>query len=142
MPISSTHASHPGAAKRRDEMNATDLISQICENLGFDATSIDIDRARSIKHALEDGEALAQMGLGDDDQDAVEEAHAAMVEIIEDAELSEAPGAPTEVYGGYVWMIGADEFRWSKRATERECRLAVLHAIRLHGVDGAFDLDA
>ena len=29
-----------------------------------------------------------------------------------------------------------------QRATERECRLAVLHAIRLHGVDGAFDLDA
>ena len=51
------------------------------------------------------------------------------------------PGAPVEVWGGWVWMIGfSDEQRWPKRPTYRECIEAVYETVERLGIDEAFDL--
>lgn len=46
------------------------LIKSICDELDGSGTEL-----MSIKHVLEDGEALAGLGVGDDDQAVVEGAH-------------------------------------------------------------------
>jgi len=143
MPIQYIHASHPGAAKRRNEMimhafvvngesvctlselvaenahdhalcawaqtampgdcygggaggsaecidiartavqntaarTAHDIIEAIAADLGLDASALTAEDRRRIRYGLEDGAALAYLGFGDADQDAIEEAHGMM----------------------------------------------------------------
>lgn len=57
---------------------AHDIIEAIAADLGLDASALTAEDRRRIRYALEDGEALAAMGLDDADQEAVEEAHGMM----------------------------------------------------------------
>jgi len=52
----------------RDIMTAQDIIDTI--------KAAGADTAKAIRDVLEDGQALAELGITDDDQEAVEEAHA------------------------------------------------------------------
>ena len=59
---------------------ANDLIEAIAADLGLDASSaaLTAEDRRRIRDGLEDGAALAALGFGDGDQEAVEEAHEMM----------------------------------------------------------------
>lgn len=49
--------------------------------------------------------------------------------------LDAAPGGPSQVWGGWIWMDGFHEFAWSMGATREACEEAVRQAIALHGID-------
>jgi hypothetical protein len=53
--------------KLENTMNAKEIISQLKDEMEFDL--------HAVAYALEDGAALEAIGLSDDDQEAVEEAH-------------------------------------------------------------------
>lgn len=57
---------------------AHDIIEAIAADLGLEASALTAEDRRRIRHGLEDGAALAYLGLGDADQDAIEEAHGMM----------------------------------------------------------------
>ncbi len=57
---------------------AQDIIDAIAADLGLDASSLSAEDRRRIRDGLEDGAALASLGFGDADQQAVEEAHEMM----------------------------------------------------------------
>lgn len=58
-------------------MNANDILTRITDNLNLTMDAIAADNWQRILYSLEDGEALATLGItdDDDDQEAVEEAH-------------------------------------------------------------------
>lgn len=56
-------------------MNANDIITRITDDLGLHADSMTAADWQRVIDGLEDGEALAALGITDDDQEAVEEAH-------------------------------------------------------------------
>lgn len=56
-------------------MNATDIITLLIDDLGLTVDAMTADDWQRVLYGLEDGEALAELGLSDDDQEAVEEAH-------------------------------------------------------------------
>lgn len=58
---------------------------------------------------------------------------------IEDTVL-EHPGCAREVWGGWVWVVGCNEQRWSKRPTRAECERVVSEVVERLGVEDAFDL--
>ena len=57
---------------------AHDIIEAIAADLGLDASTLTAEDRRRIRDGLEDGAALASLGFGDEDQEAVEEAHEMM----------------------------------------------------------------
>lgn len=57
-----------------------------------------------------------------------------------EAAVFEYPGCAREVWGGYVWIVGGNEQRWSKRATYSECITTVWEVVNRLGVAEAFDL--
>jgi len=119
-------------------MQAQDIIGQIVADLRLDQSSLSIGDCKRVIAGLEDGEALAALGITDDDQEAVEEAHSAMQAAMQDLELAAVPGGPQQVWAGWVW-VGDDgrEQSWSKAPTLEGCEAKMAQAIRLHGVDGA-----
>ena len=123
-------------------MNANDIITRITDDLGLNASSMTAADWQRVLAGLEDGEALAALGITDDDQEAVEEAHSMAKDKRREALLDDAPGYPSQVYAGWVWMTDSTEHHWSKAATREGCEKAVEQAIDLHGVAGAFDLGA
>lgn len=54
------------------------IIEAIASNLGLSASTLTAEDRRRIRAALEDGAALASLDFGDEDQEAVEEAHGMM----------------------------------------------------------------
>ena len=61
-------------------MTAQDIIAMLAEDLGLDSNALTADGCRRIRQGLEDGAALATLGITDADQEAVEAAHAALDE--------------------------------------------------------------
>ena len=61
-------------------MTAQDIIATLAEDLGLNPKALTAEGCRSLRYALEDGAALAALGIADDDQEAVEAAHAALDE--------------------------------------------------------------
>ena len=61
-------------------MTAQDIITTLAEDLGLDANALTAEGCRRIRQGLEDGAALAALGITDADQEAVEAAHAALDE--------------------------------------------------------------
>ena len=61
-----------------NRQTATDIIEAIAADLGLDASELTAEDRRRIRYGLEDGAALASLGFGDEDQEAVEEAHGMM----------------------------------------------------------------
>lgn len=119
-------------------MQAQDIIGQIVADLRLDHTSLSVGDCKRIIAGLEDGEALAALGVSDDDQEAVEEAHSAVQAALQDLEIAAVPGGPQQVWAGWVW-VGDDgcEHSWSKAPTREGCETKMVQAIRLHGVEGA-----
>lgn len=119
-------------------MQAQDIIGRIVADLRLDQTSLGIGDCKRIITGLEDGEALAALGITDDDQEAVEEAHSAMQAALQDLELAAVPGGPWQVWGGWVWVSDdGREHSWTKAPTREGCDTKMVQAIRLHGIDGA-----
>ena len=56
-------------------MNANDILTRITDNLNLTMDALAADNWQHILYSLEDGEALATLGITDDDQEAVEAAH-------------------------------------------------------------------
>lgn len=54
---------------------AKEIIEAIAADLGLDTSALTAEDRRRIRDGLEDGAALASLGFGDEDQEAVEEAH-------------------------------------------------------------------
>ena len=72
--------------------------------------------------------------------DLIEDAlEVAKVESVRDA-LEEVPGRAREVWGGWIWVVGSNEQRWSKRPTRAECEQVVAEVVERLGVEDAFDL--
>lgn len=61
-------------------MTAQDIIATLAEDLGLDPNALTAEGCRRIRQGLEDGAALAALGIADEDQEAVECAHAALDE--------------------------------------------------------------
>lgn len=61
-------------------MTAQDIIATLAEDLGLNQNALTAEGCRSIRKGLEDGAALAALGITDEDQEAVESAHAALDE--------------------------------------------------------------
>lgn len=59
----------------------------------------------------------------------------------DESDLADAPGYASQVWSGWVWIVGSDELRYSKRATRGECIAAVREAYRRCGMD-AFNPEA
>lgn len=119
-------------------MQAQDIIGSLVTDLRLDPISLSIGDCKRIIAGLEDGEALAALGITDDDQEAVEEAHEAMMAAMQDLELAAVPGGPQQVWAGWVWVSdGGREHSWSKAPTRAGCESKMVQAIRLHGIDGA-----
>jgi hypothetical protein len=54
--------------------------------------------------------------------------------------FEDIPGHPQQVWGGWVWVErGGIEHAWTKRATEYDCKVAMLEACYRLGIDGALD---
>lgn len=68
-------------------MHATDILTRITDDLGLHADSMTAADWQRVRDGLEDGEALAALGITDDDQEAVEEAHS----------IAEENGATTRI---------------------------------------------
>jgi len=51
-------------------------------------------------------------------------------------------GDAREVPGGWVWVIGENEQRWSKRSTRHQCERVVYEVVETIGMADAFDLAA
>ena len=54
---------------------AHDILATIAADLGLDASALTAEDRRRIRAVLEDGAALAALGITDGDQEAVEEAY-------------------------------------------------------------------
>lgn len=56
----------------------------------------------------------------------------------------EIPGFAQEVWSGWVWVIrnkgATTEYPWSRARTREECFKKVEDAVRMHGINGAFDI--
>ena len=61
-------------------MNAQDIIAMLAEDIGLNPNALTAEDCRSLRYALEDGAALEALGITDEDQEAVEAAHAALDE--------------------------------------------------------------
>ena len=61
-------------------MNAQDIIAMLAEDIGLNPNALTAEDCRSLRYALEDGAALDALGITDEDQEAVEAAHAALDE--------------------------------------------------------------
>ena len=61
-------------------MTAQDIIATLAEDLGLDSNALTAEGCRRIRQGLEDGAALAALGITDEDQEAAEAAHAALDE--------------------------------------------------------------
>ena len=61
-------------------MTAQDIIATLAEDLGLNPNAFTAEDCRSLRFALEDGAALAALGITDEDQEAVEAAHTALDE--------------------------------------------------------------
>ena len=61
-------------------MTAQDIIAALAKELGLNPNALTVDGCRSIRQGLEDGAALDALGITDEDQEAVEAAHAALDE--------------------------------------------------------------
>jgi len=97
-----------------------------------------IDQLNWLVAGIEDGAALVTLGITDDDQEAVEEAHELLKDQRRAVLLNSAPGYAAQVWGGWVWIAGSNEMRWSKRTTRAACERAVEQAIDRVGIDRAF----
>jgi hypothetical protein len=53
----------------------------------------------------------------------------------EPTSIVDAPGYAAQVYGGWVWTVGSEELRYSKRPTRAECIASVREAYRRCGAD-------
>lgn len=56
-------------------MKAKDIITMIIDDLGLNDSDMTAADWLRVQYGLEDGEALAALGIKDEDQEAVEEAH-------------------------------------------------------------------
>lgn len=54
--------------------------------------------------------------------------------------LDDVPGYAAQVYGGWVWMTGTTEHRWTKAATREACEAATLEGCKRLGIKSALDL--
>lgn len=61
------------------------------------------------------------------------------IEAIED-QVQRYAGHPRQVWGGWVWVVGSNEQRWSKRPTYSECIEVVYEVVERLGEEDAFDL--
>ena len=52
--------------------------------------------------------------------------------------VSNYPGYAAQVHGGWVWIIGSNEQRWSKRLTQHECERVVYEVAERLGIEDAF----
>jgi hypothetical protein len=49
-------------------------------------------------------------------------------------------GYATQVHSGWVWVVGSNEQRWSRRSTRHACERVVYQVVELLGEEDAFDL--
>jgi hypothetical protein len=49
-------------------------------------------------------------------------------------------GYATQVHGGWVWIVGSNEQRWSRRSTRHACERVVYAVVEHLGEEDAFDL--
>ncbi len=61
-------------------MTAQDLIAMLAEDSGLNPNALTAEDCRDLRSVLEDGAALAALSITDEDQEAVEAAHAALDE--------------------------------------------------------------
>lgn len=54
--------------------------------------------------------------------------------------VADYPGYAAQVHGGWVWRVGSNEQRWSKRLTQHECERIVYEVVERLGIEDAFDL--
>ena len=107
----------------------------------FDAMTVE-DRIRLIEAAFggEDKDSIIRDDAtwGDYGHESVESQRDYMQQI-SDA-VANYPGYAAQVYGGWVWRVGSNEQRWSKRLTQHECERVVYEVVERLGIEDAFDL--
>ena len=54
--------------------------------------------------------------------------------------IEDIQGSAEPVWGGWVWVVGRNEQRWSKRPTQAECKRVVCEVVERLGEEDAFDL--
>lgn len=54
--------------------------------------------------------------------------------------VADYPGYAVQVHGGWVWRVGSNEQRWSKRIWKHECERVVYEVVERLGIEDAFDL--
>ena len=115
-------------------IRADGVLDAIKASIGEPSTPADW---RRVMDALEDGEALAALGI--DDQEAAEEAHYIARKRWCEAVLADVPGYAAQVWGGWVWIddTGAEQ-RWSKRSTKEGCWRVVAETVDRIGIEAAF----
>ena len=106
----------------------------------FDAMTVE-DRIRLIESAFggEDRDSIIRddANWGDLGHESVESQRDYMQQI-SDA-VANYPGYAAQVYGGWVWRVGSNEQRWSKRLTQHECERVVYEVVERLGIEVAFD---
>lgn len=80
-------------------MNATDIITRITADLGLHMGAMTAADWQLITICLEDGETLEALGITDDEQEAVEEAHSLAKDKRREALLATAAAAAPEAQG-------------------------------------------
>ena len=107
----------------------------------FDAMTVE-DRIRLIEAAFggEDKDSIIRDDAtwGDYGHESVESQRDYMQQI-SDA-VADYPGYAAQVHGGWVWRVGSNEQRWSKRLTQHECERVVYEVVERLGIEDAFDL--
>ena len=107
----------------------------------FDSMTVE-DRIRLIEAAFggEDKDSIIRDDAtwGDYGHESVESQRDYMQQI-SDA-VADYPGYAAQVHGGWVWRVGSNEQRWSKRLTQHECERVVYEVVERLGIEDAFDL--
>lgn len=91
-------------------MTAQDIIATLAEDLGLDPNALTAEGCRRIRHGLEDGAALAALGIADEDQEAVECAHAALDERSLRCTVNAAGLAEIKEFLADSHKLGGDHF--------------------------------
>ena len=91
-------------------MTAQDIIDTLAEDLGLESNALTAEGCRRIRQGLEDGAALAALGITDSDQEAVEAAHAALDERRLTRTVNATGLAEIQEFLADKYKLGGDHF--------------------------------
>ena len=91
-------------------MTAQDLIATLAEDSGLNPNALTAKDCRDLRYVLEDGAALAALGITDEDQEAVEAAHEALDERRLDCTVNATGLAEIKEFLADNHKLGGDHF--------------------------------